>query len=300
MTEYKLNFGDYTAVVTAQAGALRELRHQGRDLIVPFPEGGPIPDYRGIIATPWPNRIANGRYMFDGVTYDVPINEPERGCALHGLAFPLEWTLVSQDRSAVTLSISLSPTQGYPHTLRVDVDYRLSAKGLRSRVKARNIGDTVAPYGVCPHPYLVAGESPLDAWFLEVPAGAFLEVTSDRLLPKKIRRVDGHEFDFRGGRVLGATEIDHAFTDIAFDGGGHAHMMIRDPSGTGVGMSWDRTCQWLQIHTADKQPPAISRLGLAVEPMTCPPDAYNSEVDLLRLEPGDVHEASWTIYSNDC
>ena len=98
-------------------------------------------------------------------------------------------------------------------------------------------------------------------------------------------------------RAIGATEIDHAFTDIAFDGGGQARVLVRDPGGTGVGMAWDRTCRWLQIHTADKQPPAPNRLGLAVEPMTCPPDAFNSGVDLIRLEPGTTHEASWSIFA---
>ncbi|MFE5837729.1 aldose 1-epimerase family protein [Arthrobacter sp. NPDC056493] len=297
MTEYRIRAGEYTATITAQAGALRDLRYRGRDLIVPFPEGGPIPDYRGIIAAPWPNRIADGRYTFDGVEYEVPVNEPERGCALHGLAFPLDWTLESQDESSVTLSCSPQPTAGYPHALRVAVEYRLADDGLHSTVTAENVGRTAAPYGVCPHPYLLAGPAPLDEWILEIPAGEFLEVTPDRLLPKETRTVEGHEFDFRAPRPIGATEIDHAFTDIAFDGGGHASVLVRDPGGTGVGMTWDGTCGWLQIHTADKQPPAPNRLGLAVEPMTCPPDAFNSGVDLFRLEPGATHQASWSIFA---
>lgn len=296
-TEYKIRAGEYTATITAQAGALRELRHRGRDLIVPFPEGGPIPDYRGIVAAPWPNRIADGRYTFDGAEYEVPVNEPERDCALHGLVFPQDWTLESHDESSVTLSCTPEPTPGYPHTVRIGVEYRLSGDGLYSRVTASNAGATAAPYGVCPHPYLVAGPAPLDEWILEIPAGEFLEVTPDRLLPKETRTVEGHGFDFRSPRAIGVTEIDHAFTDIAFDGAGEARMLVRDPGGTGVGMTWDRTCQWIQIHTADKQPPAPNRLGLAVEPMTCPPDAFNSGVDLIRLEPGATHEASWSIFA---
>ena len=295
--EFNIRAGEYTAVITARAGALRELRHRGRDLIVPFPAGGPIPDYRGIVAAPWPNRIADGRYTFDGAEFEVPVNEPDRGCALHGLVFPLDWDLESQNESSVTLSCTAGPTPGYPHTVRIVVEYRLSGEGLSSQVTAVNVGGTAAPYGVCPHPYLVAGPSPLDEWTLEIPAGKFLEVTPDRLLPKETRSVEGHEFDFRAPRIIGATEIDHAFTDIAFDGGGRARVLVRDPGGTGVGMSWDRTCQWLQIHTADKQPPAPNRLGLAVEPMTCPPDAFNSGVDLIRLEPGATHEASWSIFA---
>ena len=91
-TEFTLSAGGYTAVVTARAAALRVLQFEGRDLVVPFAEGGPIPDYRGIIAAPWPNRIADGTYSFDGVDHQLPVNEPERQTSLHGLAFPLEWT----------------------------------------------------------------------------------------------------------------------------------------------------------------------------------------------------------------
>lgn len=296
-TEFKIRAGEYTAAITTQAGALRELRHQGRDLIVPFLESGPIPDFRGIIAAPWPNRIADGRYTLDGTEYEVPVNEPERGCALHGLVFQLDWSMESHDESSVLLSCAPEPTAGYPHALRIKVEYRLSEHGLHSRVTAENLGSTVAPYGVCPHPYLVAGPAPLDEWILEVPAASFLEVTPDRLLPKDTRPVAGHEFDFRTARAVGATEVDHAFTDIAFDGGGQARLLVRDPGGTGVGMSWDRTCQWLQVHTADKLPPARNRLGLAVEPMTCPPDAFNSGADVVRLEPDATHMVSWRIFA---
>ncbi|WP_245953416.1 aldose 1-epimerase family protein [Arthrobacter silvisoli] len=297
VNEYRIRSGEYSAVITARAAALRELRHGERDIVVPFPAGGPIPDYRGIIAAPWPNRIADGQYTFDGVEYHVPINEPARSCALHGFLFELDWTLDSQEESAVTLSCSPAPTAGYPHALRLAVEYRLTDAGLRIAVTAANLGRTAAPYGVCPHPYLVAGPSPLDQWILEIPAGACLEVTPDRLLPKETRSVEGHAFDFRSPRAIGATEIDHAFTDIAFDGGGQARVLVRDPGGTGVGMSWDSSCRWLQIHTADKEAPALNRLGLAVEPMSCPPDAFNSGTDLVRLEAGATHSTAWTIFA---
>jgi aldose 1-epimerase len=113
-----------------------------------------------------------------------------------------------------------------------------------------------------------------------------------------LRTVDTHAFDFRAARRIGTTEIDHAFTGISFDASGRARLLIRDPGGTGVGMSWDKSCPWLQIHTADKRPPAANRLGLAVEPMTCPPDAFNSGQDLVRLEAGATHTASWSIFDS--
>ena len=298
MSEYEIRDGDYTAVITAQGAALRQLLHQGRDLVVPFPAGGPIPDYRGIIAAPWPNRIADGRYTIDGVEYEVPVNEPERGCALHGLVFPLDWTLLSHEESSVTLSCTVEPA---PAATRMNCASTSSTgcplPACTAGSPRRTSAAAAAPYGVCPHPYLVAGPAPLENWILEAPAASFLEVTPDRLLPKETRSVAGHEFDFRAGRAIGATEIDHAFTDIAFDGDGQARVLVRDPGGTGVGMAWDRKCRWLQIHTADKQPPAPNRLGLAVEPMTCPPDAFNSGQDVVELGPGTSHHASWRIFA---
>ncbi|UVJ39797.1 aldose 1-epimerase family protein [Arthrobacter sp. CJ23] len=295
-TEFTLSAGGYTAVVTARAAALRVLQFEGRDLVVPFAAGGPIPDYRGIIAAPWPNRIADGAYRFDGEMHHLPVNEPERGTSLHGLAFPLDWSPKEHDAASLTLTCAVGPSAGYPFELELRAHYVLDDAGLHCSVTAENTGAATAPYGVCPHPYLVAGLSPLDEWVLELPAASFLEVTPDRLLPLGTVPVDGHAFDFRAPRAIGATEIDHAFTDLAFDDG-LARLSLRDPAGTGVGMSWDRNCPWLQIHTADKQPPVPGRLGLAVEPMTCPPDAFNSGRDLVRLEPGATHRAAWSIFA---
>ncbi|WP_104061375.1 aldose 1-epimerase family protein [Arthrobacter sp. 4R501] len=296
-TELQLVSGDYNAAVVQRGGALRRLTFQGRDLVVPFDADAPIPSYRGIIAAPWPNRIADGTYRIAGVEHQLPINEPERGTALHGLAFDRLWTIERSRADAVSLSCELPGAPGYPFHLRLHVEYKLDDAGLHTTVTANNAGDEAAPYGVCPHPYLLAGPAPLDEWTVGIPAGSFLEVTPDRLLPVATRTVEGHQFDFRAPRAIGGTQIDHAFTDLEFDDGGHAHLIARDPGGTGVGMAWDRTCPWLQIHTADKPAPAANRLGLAVEPMTCPPDAFNSGQDLLKLEPGSSHQAGWSIFA---
>lgn len=297
MTEYWIRAGDYSAVITARGAAVRELRHRGRDLIVPFPAGGPNPDFRGVLVAPWPNRIPDGKYTIDGADYQLPVNEPGRQCALHGLTPELDWKVGSRTDSAVELSCAIEPTPGYPFALLITACYRLDGAGLHTAVTAANVGERAAPYGVCPHPYLRAGPAPLDEWTLEVPAGTFLEVTPDRLLPLVTRPVARHRHDFRTARAIGSTEIDHAFTDIVFDGDGQARVVIRDTGGTGVGMAWNRQSPWLQIHTADKLPPAPNRLGLAVEPMTCPPDAFNSGQNLVRLEPSTTHEASWRIFA---
>jgi aldose 1-epimerase len=109
--------------------------------------------------------------------------------------------------------------------------------------------------------------------------------------------VDGTPFDFRTPHTLGAVQIDHAFTGIGRDEAGRATVRVTDPAhGTGTSMVWDESCPWVQIHTADlPKKPESTRLGLAVEPMTCPPEAFNSGEDLVVLEPGETHRTGWTI-----
>ena len=294
LTEHAIIFGPYSAIITERSGALRELRYGGRDLVVGFGADGPIPDYRGVVCAPWPNRVAGGRYSHAGRTFQAVINEPQRNTALHGLVLEVPWTLVKRTDSSVTLRCSVGAGPAYPGVLAVTASYELLADGLHCAVTAANVGEAPAPYGVCPHPYLVAGTAPLDEWTLELPAGEFLEVTPDRLLPLQLRTVEGHEFDFRNERGLGPVRIDHAFTGVMRNSDGRAAVRVFDPSGTGVELEWDDACPWVQIHTADK-PVGPDRLGLAVEPMTCPPDAFNSGTDVVELLPGSSHEAGWTI-----
>ena len=294
--EYGIRNGEYSAVITSRGAALRELRHRERDLVVPFPAGGPNPDFRGAIVAPWPNRIRDGRYTFDGVDYRLPVNEPERNCALHGFTPELDWQLDSRTESAVVLSCRVGPTQGYPFALELSAAYSLDGDGLHGSVAASNVGNRTAPYGVCPHPYLLAGPAPLDQWSLEFGAGSFLEMTPDGRQPLAARPVAGHAYDFGLRRTIGTTEIDNAFTGLPFKGG-RGQLLARDPGGTGVGLSWGQSFTWLQLYTHDREPPLPGRLGLAVEPMTCPPGAFNTGTDVVLLEPGTVHEASWSIFA---
>ncbi|MFJ6359511.1 aldose 1-epimerase family protein [Pseudarthrobacter oxydans] len=293
-TEHSIASGPYTALVTTCGGELRELRHHGRDLVVGFGPEGRIPDYRGVMCVPWPNRLADGRYTYAGKDFEAAINEPERGSALHGLATGMDWELRQAAADSVVLACRVGAGRHYPSDLEVSVTYSLGPGGLRSTVSTVNVGQAAAPYGVCPHPYLVAGQGKLDDWTLELPAHDFLEVTPDRLLPTGMKSVEGHAFDFRSPRQLGSLKIDHAFTGISRDEQGLARVRVQDPAGTGVELEWGAEWPWVQIHTADK-PVGPDRLGLAVEPMTCPPDAFNSGTDLVHLKPGESHAASWII-----
>lgn len=295
--EHALSHGPYRAVATEVGGGLRLLRHEGRDLIRPYPADEVRPRFRGAILAPWPNRVADGRYRFDGAEHQLDLSEPERANALHGLVCWVRFEVLERTASSVTLRHDLVPQPGYPFALRLTVHHELADTGLTTTVTARNNGDHDAPYGVAPHPYLVAGPGPLDAWTLQLPASTVLEVTPDRLLPAGRGEVSHTDRDFRSARVIGTTELDHAFTGLGAGPDGRARVQVYDDTGRGAECTWDpAVLPWLQVHTGDLPgEPENTRRGLAVEPMTCPPDAFRSGEDLVVLAPAGEHVASWTL-----
>lgn len=317
-TQFILESGDYRAVVASVGATLRSLTHAGRNLVVPFDAEEIRPAYRGANLAPWPNRLADGAYSYNGEQQQVPINEVERMTALHGLVLWNEWEPRQQSPDSVKLAATIEPQAGYPHRLDLEVRFELSAAGLDWRICATNLGTSTAPYGVAPHPYLVAGSGTVDTWTLQLPAAQILQVTSERLLPTELADVATHDagyFDFQHPRTLGATEVDHAYTGLLPTAAGGATGAVTDTApatataadtevevrvvaagGSGVLMRWNpTTLPWVQIHTADTAFPETNRIGLAVEPMTCPPDAFNSGTDLIVLGAGEQHEASWVI-----
>lgn len=295
----------YQAAIASVGASLRSLTHEGRDLVVPFAADEVRPHFRGATLAPWPNRVVDGVHHFGGGEHQLALTEPARGHALHGLLGWVDWDVIATDDATVTLSATVPAQTGYPWWVEVSTTYRLGPDGLTQTVRATNHSPTAAPWGTGPHPYLVAGPGALDFWVLELPADTVLEVTPDRLSPVGVASVavDAERFDFRAPRVLGAVEIDHAFTDLIRDAEGRATVTLTDPSGTGVAMTWAADCAWVQIHTADRpEAPASAahRAGLAVEPMTCAPDAFNDDAydfatGLIALAPEESHEVGWTI-----
>lgn len=305
-TPHTIRFGAYEAEIASVGASLRTLRHEGRDLVVPFGADEVRPGFRGALLAPWPNRVVDGSYAFAGTEHRLALTEPERLHAIHGFAGWLDFAVAERSDDAVTLRATIVPQTSYPWRVRLETAFRLDADGLVQSVRAVNDGPDAAPFGTGAHPYLVAGPGALDSWTLELPASAVLEVTADRLIPVGLREVAAHDparFDWRAPRVLGDVALDHAFTGITRSGAGRATVRVTDPSGTGVRMSWDAACPWVQVYTGDLpggQSQPFHRAGLAVEPMTCAPDAFNDahypyDTGLISLAPNEMATASWRI-----
>jgi len=293
--EIRIRHAGYTASVVTLGASLRSLKHDDRPLVVAFAAEQMRPVFRGALLAPWPNRVVDGRYTFDGADEQLPLTEPDRGHALHGLLAWADWRVEAVAENAVGLAVELPPSAGYPHRIVVECVYALSDAGLTTTTAARSLL-TRAPYGVSAHPYLTAGGAPLDECRLTLPADRYVATEGERLLPGAEQDVvDAPWPDFRDPTTLGQAQIDHAFTGLRRDGDGRTRVRLEGPDAFAVEMSWGPELGWVQVHTADRPEPELDRAGLAVEPMTCPPDAFRSGTDLVVLEPGRDHHASWTI-----
>ncbi len=300
--QFAIEGGGYRAVVTESGAALRLLTYAGRELIDGFGEHEQSSGGRGQLLMPWPNRIRDGRYAFGGDELQLPLTEPQRGNASHGLARWTAWTLEEHTANSVTLQYRLMAQTGYPWLLDLHVLYDLSANGLTVTQTATNMSAHPAPYACGAHPYLTVGPGPVDGWELTVPAATRV-LNDERLLPVAREAVEGSEYDFRLSRPLRGTELDHAFTDLERDADGRATVTLRDPaSGAGVALWVDEKHPWLMLYTADDVS-ATARRSLAVEPMTANADAFRSGEDLVTLapsgEPDDEHSVSWGVRAVD-
>lgn len=287
----------FTARIASVGAALAGLEFLGRPLVRPFDTDRVRPVYAGALLAPWPNRVVDGRYSWQGIEHQLALTEPARGHALHGLAANADFAVTARDASFLQLSALVPAQEGYPFALALTVEFRLEEDGLRTRAAATNIGRDAAPLGWGSHSYLVA-PGRLEDWIFSLPAAAVQETRGERLLPGQVLPVEQFQdgaLDFRSPRTLGLAFIDHAYTQLLADSSGHFRAFVTDTQGVGAQVTWDEACPWVQVHTADRPEPELHRTGLAVEPMTCPPDAFNGHPHVIALEPGASHEASWLI-----
>jgi aldose 1-epimerase len=294
-TQYEIEAGDYKATVTELGAGLRQLSLAGTNLVTTYDADELPPHSAGQFLSPWPNRIAGGKYTFDGTGQHLPLSEAERGNAIHGLTRWVPWTRVAHDRDEVTLRSLPHGQQGYAFAVQVDLTYRVEAdSGLHVTITAANKGSRPAPWGTGTHPYLTVGTERIDDCGLTLPADSWQPV-DDRLIPSgPAQDVTGTEYDFRTPRKIGGTELDTAFTGLRREADGLA--WVRVSGGGQTTEVWmDGTQSWLQVFTSDSLEQERRRVALAVEPMTCPPDAFNSGEDLIVLQPKESVTIRWGI-----
>lgn len=306
--QFTISAGDYRASVTELGGGLRELLYRGRPLAIGYQADELPPAGAGQLLAPWPNRIDGGHYEFGGCAYQLDLSEPARGNAIHGLTRWANWQPAPhlaaqtgrQDAAdppgdQITLGHLLHGRTGYPFCLQLAVSYRLEASsGLHVTVSAWNVGSRPAPYGTGCHPYLTAGEPLVDGCELQVEAALWLPADERGIPSGPPRSVAGTPFDFGVARPIGDAKLDHALTGLRRDEAGLAWAQLAG-GGVKLGLWAGPGYDWLQVFTGDPLAPEMRRRALAVEPMTCPANAFVSGNGLLTLAPGDSVTHTWGI-----
>jgi aldose 1-epimerase len=292
-----LRRGNQQAIVVEFAGGLRSYEVGSWAVVEGYPAHGMADGGRGIPMLPWPNRLADGHYEFEGQSMQLPIDEIQRNNAIHGFTRSMNWIVEDQREESAALGLKVHPRPGYPFSLKFTLEYSLLDTGLVIRLTARNTGDRAAPFGAGHHPYFSVGTPTVDTSLLRLEAETRLELDPRRRLPTgHLLPTKGTQYDFRQPRRIGEQVLDDCFTNLLRDPDRRARFTLIHPQDEREVTVWaDSQYRYVQVFSGDTLPAARRRSGLALEPMTCPPNAFQTGTDILVLQPGQSQSMEWGI-----
>ncbi len=293
--QYEIVHGQQRATIVEVGGGVRAYTAGERPVLDPYPVDAVCDGAHGAPLIPWPNRLADGRYHFDGTDHQVALTEPEKHNAIHGFLRWRSWRALEQAPDRVVMGIRLYPLMGFPFTLEVSVTYELGEGGLGVATAVTNLGEQACPFGSGQHPYLSPGSGLIDDCTLQLGAGTRIMTDAERQLPTGREPVEGTPYDFRAPRRLGDLQLDLAFTDLDRDADGRAWVHLSAPDGRRAELWVDEHHPIIELYSGDTLSESRRRRGLGVEPMTCAPNAFQSGDGLVRLEPGESLTTCWGV-----
>jgi aldose 1-epimerase len=297
-TPYTIVSGDARAEITGTGAGLRTLEIGGVGILDGFASDVIAPSGAGQILAPWPNRLEDGEYTFDGIRGVVPINEAGLHNAIHGLVRWIEWTPGTVAADSVTLATVIAVQPAYPWRVELAVTYAIEPSGLRVRYAATNACDRPAPFGIGFHPYFLAGTGALEGATVSCAATTHLQL-DERALPIGEEPLVESRFAAMatpGGLTLDDEVLDECFTGLDRRPDGRAEVRLaRGRDGRVVVLELGPTFRSLMCFTGDTLSSPRRRRAVALEPMTCPPNAFRTGVDLLVIPPGERIEDQFSI-----
>jgi aldose 1-epimerase len=302
---YKLSdcsTGEYASILPFIGGSINGLTLKcNNELIKIIDEYESVEDvllnlhntFKGSNLFPFPNRIADGMYIFAGQKFSLPLNFKNEKNAIHGLVYDQQFDVVNQGSGHQGCFLTLqylSPDicEGYPFKYKLkQIYFWKKNRGFGCITLITNLSNCEMPVGHGWHPYFKAGTDIIDDLAIQFPSVEIIDL-DQRNIPTGRSSIYN---EFKQLRQIGNIELDNCFrlkrsnqyADIVLSNlRKNFHFKIRQETGV-------NKYNHLQIYT----PP--DRASIAIEPMTCAPNAFNNKDGLITLTSGSTISLFWSI-----
>lgn len=257
-------------------GAAAFLRRNGRDVLRAAPEDADDPLQMGCFPlVPFANRIAQGRFSFEGRTVRLPVQSRFAPHALHGTGWTVPWSVEAEADDAITLACE-HPPGDWPWAFTARQKFTLTSQAMRIELSVRNASNSRMPAGLGLHPFFPIGPEAR----LRLRSEA-VWLSGETLIPT-VERLPAFLFDWSdNSRIADAPFIDHCYA--GWDGS--------------AALSGSDGTVDLTAHGADHvhvfAPPGDD--FICIEPVTHRPDAINGPEGMAALAPGETRDIALTI-----
>ena len=270
--------GNLLKIDSSNGAAIAYWSCHKKDQDIPLINNKNYNSFEGSLLFPFPNRLSGGKYSFENQHFQFPINDFGRPNALHGLIHNKKFKLIERGNDFLSFQYESRGEELYfPFRYRLEVTYRVKENEIELEVKIKNIGNGNMPCGFGWHPYFDISLSH-ESCRLKMPIVNKIEV-DEQLIPTNEEVLDKEFKDFQS---IYEKRIDTCYRlkRIAE----RSSVFLNYPDLGTVEIWQDDHCPFIQVFKPDER-------TIAIEPMTCGIDAFNSKEGLKVL--GSREE--WTI-----
>jgi aldose 1-epimerase len=282
-----------SAIISPIGAALLSLNLAGNQVIEKLATDRPEL-YAGVVMAPWSGRVAGGAWVHpDGRNFQLPINEPARNNALHGLVFDKEFVVARSTESSLELSIEITESEGYPFQLKLAIAYELDGGELICSFAVKNLSTEKAPFGLGFHPYFST------KWLGdEVPitnSAKTVYELDQNLIDTGTQKTAGSTKDLSVGKLAVGASLDDDFTDLDFVAG-VSRTTLSNSAGSGIEIWQEDVFRHNVIYTTDAYEAENGTVtAVAIEPCISAVNVLNTHSDLLWIQPNQTQSGSWGI-----
>jgi aldose 1-epimerase len=222
---------------------------------VPPEQRDPL-SWGSFVMAPWPNRIANGRFTFEGAEHHVSVNAEGHG--IHGLGVSRTWTAGGTTDFSCELSLAIE-TDSWPWPSRLRQRIELLDDGVRQTVEISAAAGVRFPAGCGWHPWFRRDARPGHDMCIMIDADERYELSRDGTPTGRILPVD-RDYDLRAYSALGDRRIDDCYR----------------LGGQPLRIAWSEI--ELTLTSSESVAHAVvytPEHAVCVEPQTCAIDAFN-------------------------